>query len=102
LNTQAAKKNVERLITDGEKNAKLLLDGRNFTVKGFEKGNFVGATIIDGVKPGMACYDEEIFGPVLCIMYADTLNEAIGILNANHWGNGCAIFTKSGGSARKF
>jgi len=61
------------LIDKGAKEATVLLDGRNITVKGYEKGNFVGPTIIDNVKPGMSCYDEEIFGPVLIIVRAETL-----------------------------
>lgn len=71
-------------------------------MKGYPKGNFVGPTIIDHAQPGMACYDEEIFGPVMVIVRADTLDEAMTIANNNKWGNGTAIFTKSGASARKF
>lgn len=78
------------------------LDGRGVTVKGYEKGNFVGPTVITNVQPGMECYKEEIFGPVLNIMFADTLDEAISIINNNPYGNGTAIFTSSGASARKF
>merc|ERR1712160_105391 len=59
--------NIERLIADGEKNASLLLDGRNPVVEGYPHGNWIGPTIIDGCDQGMACYDEEIFGPVMCI-----------------------------------
>ena len=90
---------IERGIADG---AKLVLDGRNPTVPGYEKGNFVGPTIFSGVKPGMSVYDTEIFGPVLCVVEAATLDEAIEFINANPNGNGTAIFTQSGGAARKF
>ncbi len=69
---------------------------------GYEKGNFVGPTIFSGVKPGMSIYDQEIFGPVLCVVEAATLDEAIEFINANPNGNGTAIFTQSGGAARKF
>ena len=90
---------IERGIADG---AKLVLDGRKPTVPGYEKGNFVGPTIFSGVKPGMSVYDTEIFGPVLCVVEAATLDEAIEFINANPNGNGTAIFTQSGGAARKF
>ena len=90
---------IERGIADG---AKLELDGRKPTVPGYEKGNFVGPTIFSGVKPGMSVYDTEIFGPVLCVVEAATLDEAIEFINANPNGNGTAIFTQSGGAARKF
>ena len=90
---------IERGIADG---AKLELDGRKPTVPGYEKGNFVGPTIFSGGKPGMSVYDQEIFGPVLCVVEAATLDEAIEFINANPNGNGTAIFTQSGGAARKF
>lgn len=90
---------IERGVADG---AKLELDGRKPNVPGFEKGNFVGPTIFSGVKPGMAIYDQEIFGPVLCVVEAATLEEAIEFINANPNGNGTAIFTQSGAAAHKF
>jgi malonate-semialdehyde dehydrogenase (acetylating)/methylmalonate-semialdehyde dehydrogenase len=62
----------------------------------------LGPTIIDHANPGMACYDEEIFAPVMVIVRAGTLDEAIKLINDHHFGNGVAIFTKSGGHARKF
>lgn len=94
---------VLRLIDSAEaQGAKILLDGRNCKVKGHENGNFVGPTIIDHVKPGMSCYDDEIFGPAMVIVRAETIDEAIKITNANKYGNGVAIFTRSGGNARKF
>lgn len=71
-------------------------------MQGYEKGNFVGPTVIDNVKPGMQVYDEEIFGPALVIVRADTLTEAIDLINSNKYGNGTAIFTKNGHTARKF
>lgn len=58
--------------------------------------------MIDNVRPGMKVYDEEIFGPVMCIVRADTMNDAIEMINKNPYGNGTAIFTKSGAAARKF
>jgi malonate-semialdehyde dehydrogenase (acetylating)/methylmalonate-semialdehyde dehydrogenase len=103
LISPAAKERVERLIESGVKEgAKIVLDGRNVTVPGYEKGNFVGPTIITGVKPSMECYREEIFGPVLVILEAKTLEDAISLINSNPYGNGTAIFTNSGATARKF
>ena len=103
LISPAAKARVEHLIGTGvEEGASLLLDGRGITVEGYEKGNFVGPTIFDNVTVDMQIYKEEIFGPVLCIMRADSLDEAIALLNANPHGNGTAIFTQSGAAAHKF
>ncbi|WP_372861809.1 CoA-acylating methylmalonate-semialdehyde dehydrogenase [Psychrobacter sp.] len=103
LISPAAKARVEHLIGTGvEEGASLLLDGRGITVDGYEKGNFVGPTIFDNVTADMQIYKEEIFGPVLCIMRANSLDEAIELLNANPHGNGTAIFTQSGAAAHKF
>ncbi|MCG3880162.1 CoA-acylating methylmalonate-semialdehyde dehydrogenase [Psychrobacter sp. Ps6] len=103
LISPAAKVRVEHLIGTGvEEGASLILDGRGIAVEGFENGNFVGPTIFDNVTSDMQIYKEEIFGPVLCIMRADSLDEAIALLNANPHGNGTAIFTQSGAAAHKF
>jgi malonate-semialdehyde dehydrogenase (acetylating)/methylmalonate-semialdehyde dehydrogenase len=94
---------IHRILDTVEKEGgKLLLDGRNPVVKGYEKGNWIGPCLIDGVKTNMTCYQEEIFGPVLCCMSVDTLDEAIELVNSNQYGNGTAIFTRSGSSARKY
>ncbi len=100
----AAKERVEALIAGGvEEGATLALDGRLPPLDGkLKEGNFVGPTIFTGVKPGMAVYEQEIFGPVLCIAEAGSLDEAIALINANPNGNGTAIFTQSGAAARKF
>lgn len=99
----AALSRVEGLIERGvAEGAKLELDGRKPQVPGYEKGNFVGPTIFSGVQPGMSIYDQEIFGPVLCLVAAESIDEAIGFINANPNGNGTAIFTQSGAAARKF
>jgi malonate-semialdehyde dehydrogenase (acetylating)/methylmalonate-semialdehyde dehydrogenase len=90
---------IERGVADG---ATLALDGRKPTVPGYEKGNFVGPTVFADVKPGMAIYEQEIFGPVLCLANAETIDEAIELINANPNGNGTAIFTQSGAAARRF
>ena len=98
-----AKTRVESLIEQGVKEgANLLLDGRNLTVKGFESGNFVGPTIFDGVTGSMAIYKEEIFGPVLCVVGVETLEQAVAFINQNPNGNGVALFTQDGGAARYF
>ncbi|MEN5061335.1 CoA-acylating methylmalonate-semialdehyde dehydrogenase [Luteimonas sp. TWI1416] len=100
----AARERIEALIASGiEEGATLELDGRNPQMGGdYAKGNFVGPTIFSGVKPGMRIYDEEIFGPVLVILAAESLDEAIALVNANPNGNGVAVFTQSGAAARKF
>jgi malonate-semialdehyde dehydrogenase (acetylating)/methylmalonate-semialdehyde dehydrogenase len=90
---------IERGIAEG---AKLELDGRKPNVAGYEMGNFVAPTIFSGVTPGMSIYEQEVFGPVLALMGADTLDEAIELINSNPNGNGTAIFTQSGAAARKF
>ncbi|KAJ0010435.1 hypothetical protein Pint_33461 [Pistacia integerrima] len=73
-----------------------------FMVPGYEHGNFIGPTILTDVTADMECYKEEIFGPVLLCMRADSLEEAINIVNKNKYGNGASIFTSSGIAARKF
>ena len=99
----AALDRVGGLIAKGVgEGAKLELDGRNPQVPGYENGNFVGPTIFSGVTAAMSVYQEEIFGPALCVMHAATLDEAIEIINANPNGNGTAIFTRSGAAARHF
>src|SRR5690606_34230941 len=98
-----ARQRVEGLIQKGvDEGAELLLDGRGVQVPGYEKGNFVGPTVFAGVTADMAIYQEEIFGPVLCIVTVDTLDEAINFVNANPNGNGVALFTQDGGNARYF
>jgi malonate-semialdehyde dehydrogenase (acetylating)/methylmalonate-semialdehyde dehydrogenase len=99
----AARERVEAFIASGiEQGATLELDGRKPQVPGFEEGNFVGPTIFSGVRPGMRIYDEEVFGPVLVILAADSLDDAIALVNANPNGNGTAVFTQSGAAARRF
>ncbi|EOX98632.1 hypothetical protein QUC31_015067 [Theobroma cacao] len=101
--SKQAKERICRLIQSGvESGAKLLVDGRNIVVPGYEQGNFIGPTILSGVTADMECYKEEIFGPVLICMKADSLEEAINIVNRNKYGNGASVFTTSGAAARKF
>ncbi len=99
----AARDRVVGLIEQGMADGAVLeLDGRNPTVPGYERGNFVGPTIFSRVQPGMSIYREEVFGPVLVILDAATLDDAIALVNANPNGNGTAVFTQSGAAARKF
>ncbi|KAK1568753.1 hypothetical protein Q3G72_028255 [Acer saccharum] len=101
--SKQAKERICRLIQSGvDSGARLLLDGRNTVVPGYEHGNFIGPTILTDVTADMDCYKEEIFGPVLLCMRADSFEEAINIVNNNKYGNGASIFTSSGVAARKF
>ncbi|KAL4180167.1 hypothetical protein AMTRI_Chr13g90790 [Amborella trichopoda] len=101
--SKQAKERICRLITSGvESGARLVLDGRKFEVPNYKNGNFVGPTILSDVMSDMECYKEEIFGPVLLCMQAESLDEAIKIVNNNKYGNGTSIFTTSGAAARKF
>lgn len=98
-----AKKRALNLIQSGiDAGAKLLLDGRNVVVPKYPNGNFLGPTILSDVRTDMLCYTEEIFGPVMLCMAADTLDDAIELINKNPYGNGTAIFTTNGAAARKF
>jgi malonate-semialdehyde dehydrogenase (acetylating)/methylmalonate-semialdehyde dehydrogenase len=101
--TAAAKARIVGLIGTGVKQgAELPVDGRELTVPGHENGFFVGPTVIDRVRPEMDVYREEIFGPVLSVVRADSVDAAIELINANPYGNGTAIFTSSGDAARRF
>jgi malonate-semialdehyde dehydrogenase (acetylating)/methylmalonate-semialdehyde dehydrogenase len=84
-----------------DQGATVALDGRHDPVTQ-QAGFFLGATLIDNVKPGMRCYNEEIFGPVLSVVRVGTYDEALRVINENPYGNGTAIFTRDGGAARQF
>ncbi|KAL5534352.1 hypothetical protein ACEPAG_814 [Sanghuangporus baumii] len=102
LISPAAKQRVVGLISSvEEEGGRIPLDGRHVEVLGYPDGNFVGPTIVE-VTVDMKAYKQEIFGPVLCVIPADTLDDALDIINANKYGNGTAIFTQSGATARKF
>ena len=90
---------VDKGVAEG---AKLVLDGRAFEAAGREEGFFIGASLFDHVKPDMTIYKDEIFGPVLSVLRAKTLDESIHLINANPYANGTAVFTRSGAAARKF
>jgi len=98
-----ARDRVLTLIKQGqEEGATCLLDGSDCTVDGLPDGNWVGPTLFSDVTPEMALYKEEIFGPVLCCMTVDTLEEALELVNHSPYGNGTSIFTASGAAARKY
>jgi len=82
--------------------ATVVVDGREHPLHGESNGFFLGASLIDNVEVGMDCYRDEIFGPVLTVMRVKTYEEAVGLINANPYGNGTAIFTRDGGAARQF
>jgi malonate-semialdehyde dehydrogenase (acetylating)/methylmalonate-semialdehyde dehydrogenase len=101
--TAAARDRIVGLIgTGADQGATLAVDGRGLRVPGHEDGFFVGPTVLDHVTPAMDVYTEEIFGPVLTVVRADSVDEAIALVNANPYGNGTAIFTSSGEAARRF
>ena len=99
----AHKEKVENYIQMGvEEGANLLLDGRGHTLQGHENGYFIGPSLFDNVKPGMKTYEEEIFGPVLQVVRAETLEEAAELPSKHQYGNGVALFTRNGQTAREF
>ena len=101
--TAAARDRILGYIDSGERQgARVAVDGRGLVVPGFENGFFVGPTVIDEVTPEMDVYRDEIFGPVLSVLRADSVDEAIRLVNANPYGNGTAVFTSSGEAARRF
>jgi malonate-semialdehyde dehydrogenase (acetylating)/methylmalonate-semialdehyde dehydrogenase len=103
LVTRAHRDKVKGYVDQGVKEgAKLVVDGRGQIVAGAEEGFFLGTSLFDQVKPEMTIYRDEIFGPVLIVLRVDTLEEAIKLVNANPYANGTAIFTESGGAARRF
>jgi len=98
-----AKERILGFIKKGkEEGATCLLDGSGCKVDGFPNGNWLGPTLFTDIEPSMSIYKEEIFGPVLLAAQVDDLDSAIGMINANPYGNGTSIFTSSGGAARKF
>ncbi|MFD1795430.1 CoA-acylating methylmalonate-semialdehyde dehydrogenase [Paracoccus aurantiacus] len=101
--TKAAKDNIHRLVQTGvDQGAELVVDGRDFSLQGYEDGFFVGPHLFDRVTPDMDIYKTEIFGPVLSTVRAQTYEEAIGLALDHEYGNGTAIFTRDGDTARDF
>ncbi|GAA0474253.1 CoA-acylating methylmalonate-semialdehyde dehydrogenase [Streptomyces sp. NPDC046215] len=82
--------------------AEVVLDGTGFTVEGYEDGHWIGLSLLDKVPAGADAYRDEIFGPVLCVLRAETYEEGLALINGSPWGNGTAIFTRDGGAARRF
>lgn len=100
---KSALERIEGYIAAGEKEgASLLVDGRGVKVEGYESGYFVGATLFDHVTPEMSIYREEIFGPVLTVVRAETFEEALALPSNHEFGNGVAIYTRDGDTAREF
>jgi malonate-semialdehyde dehydrogenase (acetylating)/methylmalonate-semialdehyde dehydrogenase len=103
LVTAQHKAKVEGYIEDGvQAGAKLLVDGRGLKVPGHDKGFFIGGSLFDHVTPDMKIYQEEIFGPVLCVVRVPDFAAAVKLINAHEFGNGVALFTSDGNTAREF
>jgi malonate-semialdehyde dehydrogenase (acetylating)/methylmalonate-semialdehyde dehydrogenase len=101
--TAVHKAKIESYIADGVKSgAKLIVDGRGISVPGHEQGFFLGGTLFDHVTPDMKIHQEEIFGPVLCVVRVPDMAAAINLINAHEYGNGVALFTSDGNTAREF
>ena len=103
LITQVHREKVTGYIDSGvEEGADLVVDGRGLTVAGNEKGYFLGGSLFDRVTSEMKIYTDEIFGPVLCVVRAKTMQEAMELIDAHEYGNGTCIFTRDGEAARYF
>jgi malonate-semialdehyde dehydrogenase (acetylating)/methylmalonate-semialdehyde dehydrogenase len=101
--SHAAKERIECYITEAEQaGANVLVDGRNVSVPGCERGAYVGPTVLDRVTPDMRISKEEVFGPVLAIIRVDSLEEALRIENDSPYGNAAAVYTQDGAAARRF
>jgi malonate-semialdehyde dehydrogenase (acetylating)/methylmalonate-semialdehyde dehydrogenase len=103
LVTAAARDRVKHLVDSGvAQGAELAVDGRGFTMQGYENGFFVGGCLFDRVTPEMDIYKQEIFGPVLSVVRAKAYSDAVDLTMKNPYGNGTAIFTRDGDAARDF
>ncbi len=101
--TAAHKSKIESYIEAGvQAGASLIVDGRNVSVAGHEQGFFLGGTLFDHVTPAMSIHQDEIFGPVLCVVRVPDMAAAIALINAHEYGNGVALFTSDGNTAREF
>lgn len=99
----ASRERISKMIEQGvQEGAQLVLDGRSISVDGFPDGNFVGPTILDGIKAGMTVATDEIFGPVMSIMHVPDFDTAVEVINKSHYGNAASLFTASGKAAREF
>jgi malonate-semialdehyde dehydrogenase (acetylating)/methylmalonate-semialdehyde dehydrogenase len=103
LVTAQARDRVQGYVDLGVKEgAELVVDGRGLKVAGFEDGFFLGGTLFDRVTPEMKIYQDEIFGPVLCVVRAENMQQAMDLIDAHEYGNGTCIFTRDGEAARYF
>ena len=103
LVTAAHRDKVSSYIDAGAREgAEVVVDGRGLKLQGYEKGFWIGGTLLDRVTPDMTVYKEEIFGPVLSVVRADSYEKAVGLINAHPFANGTAIFTRDGDAARDF
>ncbi len=102
ITAQARERVVDYVGRGADEGADVLLDGRELEVAGHPDGFFVGPSVLDRVTPEMSVYREEVFGPLLVLLRAGSLDEALELVNANEYGNGAAIFTSDGGAAREF
>jgi malonate-semialdehyde dehydrogenase (acetylating)/methylmalonate-semialdehyde dehydrogenase len=101
--TAQSKARIESLIAQGEKQgAKVLLDGRNPRISGYDDGNFVKPTVLDGLPASSDLADTEIFGPVLSLIHVQDVDEALAVLGRSKFGNQASLFTSSGAAARRF
>ena len=101
--TAESKQRIESLIGKGvSEGARILVDGRNASIPGYERGNFIRPTVLDNVDPRSEIAGIEIFGPVLSLMHVQSIDEAIELVNATSYGNMACLFTSSGAAARKF
>ena len=101
--SDSAKERIESMIAQSAKEgAEIVVDGRDFNVNGFENGSWVGPTLIADVQPNTTMANEEVFGPVLALMKAETFDDAVDIINQSRYGNAASIFTNNGKHAREF
>ena len=101
--TSEARDRIHGYIDSGvEQGAELVVDGRGFTLQGYENGYFIGGTLFDKVTPEMKIYREEIFGPVLSVVRAHSFQDAVELIHGHEYANGTAIFTRDGDAAREF
>ena len=101
--SDSAKERIESMIAQSAKEgAEIVVDGRDFNVNGFENGSWVGPTLIADVQPNTTMANEEVFGPVLALMKAETFEDAVDIINQSRYGNAASIFTNNGKHAREF
>jgi len=101
--SQSSRQRIEGLVTLGvSEGATVCVDGRNTIIKNYEKGAFVRPTILANVQAGSKVTRTEIFGPVLSLMYVNSIDEAMGVVNGGQYGNQASLFTASGAAARRF